>query len=176
MLKAKIMEVVGGTSREPLVLPQSIEWQQISVNPSDSQFIDLLRFEVEQTCRRHGVPPSMVYAAVSGQNVTYANVSQADLHYLKHTLSYPIDLVEDALTDLVSRPKIVRLNRDAILRADTAGRYVAYETALRNRFATVNEVRTLEDMEPFGSDFDEPGIPPMVEPADDDSDEEMTPA
>ena len=170
-LKAAFMRAAEG--REPAVLPQSVTYERIAVDPNDSQFIDLMRFEIEQVCRFFGVPPSMVYAAVSGQNVTYANVTDADLQFLKHTLSYPIDLLEDALSDLLPAPRVARFNRDAILRADTAKRYQAHQMALQNRWRTVNEVRTLEDEQPFDDPaFDEPGIPGVGTPppmADDDA-------
>jgi len=118
-----------------------------------------MRFTVEQTCRRHGVPPSMVYAAVSGQSVTYANVSQADLAFLKHTLSYPIDLFEDALSALIPAPQMIKLNRDAILEGDPELREKILDLQLKNSTRTVNEVRALRDEDPFGPEYDEPGIP-----------------
>ena len=145
--------------REPLVLPQGTTYETIQVNPQDSQFIELMRFTVEQTCRRHGVPPSMVYAAVSGQSVTYANVSQADLAFLKHTLSYPIDLFEDALSALVPAPQVVKFNRDAILEGDPEQREKILDLQLKNRTRTVNEVRAMRDEDPFGPEYDEPGVP-----------------
>lgn len=152
--------VNAAAGREPVVLPKTVGYDRIAVDPDDSQFIDLMRFEIEQVCRFFGVPPSMVYAAVSGQSVTYANVTDADLQFLKHTLSYPIDLIEDALSDLLPDARVVRLNRDAILRADTTKRYQAHAVALKHKWRTINEVRTLEDEEPFdGAEFDEPGIP-----------------
>lgn len=58
-LKLRIKKLFAG-NREPVIIPKSLEPKQIQINPEDSQFIDLMRFEVEQTCRRHGVPPSMV--------------------------------------------------------------------------------------------------------------------
>jgi HK97 family phage portal protein len=146
-------------SRQPAVLGAGMKLEQVQVDPKNSQFIDLLRFCVEEVARFMGVPPSMVYGAVSGQAVTYANVSDADLHYLKHSLSWPIALVEEADSELIPAPQVVRLNRDAILRSDTLGRYQAHEVALRNRWRTVNEVRRLEDEPPFGPEFDEPGVP-----------------
>lgn len=154
--------------REPLVLPQGTTYETIQIDPKDSQFIELMRFTVEQTCRRHGVPPSMVYAAVSGQSVTYANVSQADLAFLKHTLSYPIDLIEDALSALVPAPQVIKFNRDAILEGDPEQRERILDIQLKNRTRTVNEVRALRDEDPFeGPEFDAPGIPgdAVAEPA-----------
>jgi HK97 family phage portal protein len=145
--------------REPLVLPQGTTYETISVSPEDSQFIELMRYTVEQTCRRHGVPPSMVYAAVSGQSVTYANVSQADLAFLKHTLSYPIDLIEDALSALIPAPQVIKLNRDAILEGDPETRERIWDLQLKNKTRTVNEVRAMRDEDPLGDEYDTPGIP-----------------
>lgn len=163
-LKERFLSVTRG-SREPVVLPSSVKWTPLTVNPNDSQFIELMRFEVEQACRRHGVPPSMIYAAVSGQNITYANVTQADLAYLKHTLSYPIDLIEDAWSDLLPETNFVKFNRDAILAGDPTARTQLQAARLKNRMTTVNEVRALEDMDPFTDPiFDQPGVPPWQQP------------
>jgi len=170
--------LVNKDKREPLVLPQGTTYENVQINPQDSQFIELMRYSVEQTCRRHGVPPSMVYAAVSGQSVTYSNVSQADLAFLKHTLSYPIDLIEDALSALIPQPQVVKFNRDAILEGDPEQRERILDVQLKNRTRTINEVRALRDEEPFGPEFDVPGVPSTgtqmalpLDESDDDNDE-----
>lgn len=149
-------------NREPMVLPTGTTYETIQIDPKDSQFIELMRFEVEQECRRHGVPPSMVYGAVSGQSVTYSNVTQADLHYLKHTLSYPIDMFQDALSALLPAPRVVKFNRDAILEGDPMAKVDMHIKRVQNRLATINEVRALDDLDPFpGEEFDLPGVPPF---------------
>ena len=137
-------------------------------NESDSgQFIELQRFAIEEACRFWRVPPSMVYAATSGQNVTYANVSQADLAYLKHSLEGHLVRVEQALSALLPAPQQVRFNRNAFLRSDPVTRSEVVDRRLANRTLTVNEARALEDEQPFGSEFDEPGIPEAYADADD---------
>lgn len=148
------------STREPGVFGSGLDVSRWEINPEDSQFIDLMRFEVEQACRFFGVPPSMAYAAVSGQNVTYANVSQADLQYLKHSLGTWLLDIEDAWSDLLPRPQRVKFNVDALLRMDAETRHKVYETRLRSKTITVNEIRGLEDEAPFPDpDFDEPGTP-----------------
>ena len=137
------------TGREPAVLGSGLKYEAVQVDPKDSQFLELMRFEVEQICRFYRVPPSMVYGAVSGQAVTYANVSQADLHYLKHSLDGYLVRIERALTDLLPRPQVVKFNRDALLRTDTLSRYEAHAIALTNQFMSVDEVRELEDRPPM---------------------------
>jgi HK97 family phage portal protein len=151
-------------NREVAVMGADLKYEKIQVDPKDSQFIDLMRFEVEQACRFWRVPPVMVYAAMSGQAVTYANVTEADINFLKHSLDGYFVRVETAMTAILPRPQHVKLNRNAILRADPKSRYEQYSVALANRQTSVNEVRALEDQPPFGPEFDVPGIPPYLMP------------
>ena len=130
------------------------------VNPDDSQFIELMRFEVEQACRIFGVPPSLVFAAVSGTNVTYANVTQSDLHYLKHSvMAWLVDL-EDALSEFIAGPQVVKYRVDAVLRMDAEARTRVGVMRLQSKQTTVNEQRAYDDLDPFDDPvYDEPGIP-----------------
>lgn len=149
------------TTREPAVFGSGIELEEWPIEPKSTQFIDLLQFEVLQACRFFGVPPRMVYAAVSGQNVTYANVGQDDMQFLKHSLSIWLLDIEDAWTSLLGAPQQqVKFNVDAMLRMDAKERHNLYTVRLHSKTMTVNEVRELEDEEPFDDPlFDEPGIP-----------------
>lgn len=159
VIKQKFLNSVRGT-REPAVFGAGLKHEQVSVNPNESQFIDLMRWAVEEACRFYRVPPNMVFAAVSGQNVTYANVSQADLHYLKHSLDTYLVRIERALTALMPRPQVARFNRNALLRADAETRNKVYDIRLRNETLSINEVRAAEDELPFdGDEYHKPGIP-----------------
>ena len=157
-----IKNVVNGMrqNREPGVFGSGLSVEFPEINPSDSQFIDLMRFEVEQACRFFGVPPSMAYAAVSGQNVTYANVSQADLQYLKHSLGIWLLDIEDAWSSWIPNGEVVKFNVDALLRMDAAGRHELYAVRLANKTMSVNDVHALEDEPPVTDpEFDKPGVP-----------------
>jgi len=147
-------------NREPAVIGAGLEYSPIMIDPNDSQFLGLMQFCIEEACRFWRVPPSMVYASTSGQNVTYANASQADLHYLKHSLEGLLVRIERALSALLTRPQFARFNRNAFLRADPQTRFDIYDKRLRNKTLSVNDVHALED-EPGvdDPDFDEPGIP-----------------
>lgn len=148
-------------NREAAVLGGDLKHEQIQVNPGDSQFIDLMRWSVEDVCRIWGVPPSMVYGAVSGESVTYANVTDADLAFLKHSLDNYFVRLETALTDLLPRPQYVKFNRNAILRTDVTARYASYETGIRNGWLNRNEIRDFEDMTPIAESGDEYVWPPV---------------
>lgn len=160
-IKASVRRLIG--SREPAVLGADLDWQNVQVNPADSQFIELLRFEVEQASRVYGVPPSMIYGAVSGQSVTYQNITQDDLNFLKHSLRYWVNLLQDAWSEHLTAPMVVRFNVDAILQMTARERTEIHQLRLATKTRTVNEVRLLEDEAPFADPvFDEPGIPDTV--------------
>lgn len=158
-IKAAFVNAVRG-NREPAVLGSGLSYTPVMVDPNDSQFIDLMRFAIEEACRFWKVPPAMVYAATSGQSVTYTSVTQADLDYLKHSLEWLLRRIEGALSVLISRPLHVKFNRNAFLASDPDGRWKVHDLRLKNRTTSVNEVRALEDEEPYADPvFDEPGIP-----------------
>jgi HK97 family phage portal protein len=165
-IKQTVIGALRGGSRQPLVWSKGLRWLDAKLDPNANQFIDLLRFEVEQACRLYGVPPSMVYAAVSGQNVTYANVTQSDLHFLKYSVGVWLQDLEDFWTAAIPAPQIVKVNADAVLRMDAKARAELHEIRLRTGTRTVNEVRRLEDEDPFDDPmYDEPGLPGGSEPA-----------
>lgn len=147
-------------TREPGVFGKGLDLKAWEINPEDSQFIDLMRFEVEQACRFFGVPPAMAYAAVSGQNVTYANVTDSDLQFLKHSVQIWLLDIEDAWSTLLADPDSVKFNVDGLLRMDAKSRHEIYRTRLETKTISINGVRELEDEDPFDDPvYDEPGIP-----------------
>jgi HK97 family phage portal protein len=162
-IKASVRRLIG--SREPAVFGADLDWQNVQVNPADSQFLDLLRFEVEQAARTYGVPPSMIYGAVSGQSVTYANASQDDLSFLKHSLRWWVNLLQEAWSEFLPPMQYVKFNVDAMLQMTARERTEIHKMRLETKTRTVNEVRALEDEQPFDDPmYDEPGIPEHVMP------------
>ncbi|MEY4338749.1 MAG: hypothetical protein RLZ14_599, partial [Actinomycetota bacterium] len=147
-------------TREPAVFGGDWSLEKTSVDPKDSQFIDVLRWECEQAARIYLVPPQMIYAATSGQSVTYANASQTDLAFLKWSLRWPLRRLQWAWSAMLPQPWVVRFNVDALLEVTAMERAQVHEIRLRTKTRTVNEVRRIEDEPPFDdAAFDEPGVP-----------------
>ena len=162
---ARVMDRMESGSRKPLFIGSGVNPKQLQVDPANTQWIDIMRFEVENAARFWGVPPSMIYGSVSGQNVTYANVSQADLAFLKTSVEAWIIDLEDAWSALLPQPRFVKFNTDAVLRMDTEARFRVHEVALRTQLASVNELRAYENRPPWPEpEYDRPGIP-ASEPA-----------
>ena len=152
--------------RAPWVHGADITAQPMTIDPQKSQFIELLQFECLQAARIYGVPPTMIYAAVSGSSITYANASQDDLAFLKHSLRWWVNLLQDEWSAWLPSPQSVKLNVDAFLQMTARERAEIHEIRLRTKTRTINEVRDLEDEAPFpGEEYDQPGVPGGITPA-----------
>lgn len=157
-IKQKIVDATRG-NREPLVFGGG-KLDRLQVPPGETQFLDLARFCIEQACRFWRVPPGMVYLAMSGQNITYANVTQNDLQLLKYTLEGYYRRLEGAWSRTLPAAVVVKANRDGVLAADPKTRHEVHKLRLDAKTITVNEVRALEDEDPFDDpECNKPGIP-----------------
>ena len=165
LIKQSVMNMARG-NREPLIVGSDVtKVEPWGANLTDSQFIELLQFEVLQACRVWGVPPSMVYAAMAGQNITYQNIGQADMQFLKFGCQPWVVDLEDAWSELIAVPHSVKFNFSELLRMDDQARADLATTRLANKTVTVNEVRRDDDLEAFANPiFDQPGIPGGSEP------------
>ncbi len=160
-MKERLLQMIQGGRREPLVMPGTHTYTPITVNPEDSQFIETMRYSVEQVCRIFGEDPADHGASAGGTAVTYANRSDADLARLKRR-QFWVTKLQNSLTDLLPRPQVVKLNTSSSLMMTARERHELHKLRLDSRTIRVNEVRRLEDEEPFGPEFDVPGIPPIA--------------
>jgi HK97 family phage portal protein len=172
--KERFMEALRG-SREPVVMGKGWEWQQIQLNPEESQFLETQRFSAAECARIFGpgIPEVLGYSD-GKSSLTYSNVVDRDLHVLKYALNRWLRRLERLLSAFLPRPQYAQFNRDALLQTNTLQRYQAHASALSNRWKTVNEVRDVEDMPPVewgdepndaatGESVDAPPPPPDVE-------------
>lgn len=156
-LKTKFVEALNGTTREPIVLPKDTTYIPLQTNPDDSQFLDTQRYSVEQVCRIFGEDPADHGSSGGGSSMTYANRSDADLARFKRRQFWVVKL-QRALTALLPRPQQVRLNTSSSLMMTTKERHEVHAIRLASNTITVNEIRKIEDEEPFDDPkYDQPG-------------------
>jgi HK97 family phage portal protein len=161
--KDRFMAALRG-SREPLVLGKGWEWQQIQLNPDESQFLETQGFTAAESARIFGPGIAEILGyGTKGSSLTYSNLIDRDLHVLKYALNKWLRRLERLLSMFLPRPQYVRLNRDALLETDTLRRYQAYAIALDKRFKVVNEVRDKEELPPVDWG-DEPNPTPGAAP------------
>ena len=149
LLKIKWMEHYGGKSRIPAVLNASTDIEPLTANANDSQLVEARNQAVSDSANIVGVPGNMVGAPNTSR--TYSNVEAQGLEYLRTSIAPLTTRIEASFTDYLPRGQVAKFNYDSLLRADTYTRYQAHKLALDAGFLTVDEIRELEDLPPFGT-------------------------
>ena len=96
-----------------------------------------------------GIPASIMLAAVDGSNLTYSNIEQSWIEFADYTLAAYTGEIEELLSSLLPRGRVVRFDWDSSRRADMADRYNAYKTAIGSGWLTVDDVRDREGLPPL---------------------------
>ena len=148
-IKQKFIAAVHG-SREPVVMTGGWKYQQVQVNPSDSQFADTMGDLGSQ-----GVPVSPGVAGdggrrpMQGSSITYASVEQRALDFLTYTMQRWITWWERKLGALLPAGQYVKFDLSPLLRTDILTRWTVNHAMIASRTVTQDEVRTGEDMAPL---------------------------
>jgi HK97 family phage portal protein len=133
----------------PVVIGKGLKWAQVQVSPNESQFLETLDASDVDVARIFGVFPEMIGAATKGSNITYANVEQRQLAHQQHTLLPWARRLERMWNRLTPPEMFHRFNFDAAVRVDLKSRYEAHGMAIRDGWASPDERRELEDLEPI---------------------------
>ena len=137
----------------PMLLDNSLKWQQLTVSPEDAQMLETRKFSVEEICRVFGVPPHMI-GHTENSTSWGTGLEQQTLGFQKFTLRRRLKRIEQALTKqlLTTADRIegitIEFNLEGLLRGDSAGRASFYKSGLGDGWLTINEVRALENLPP----------------------------
>jgi HK97 family phage portal protein len=138
--------LTAGAKNGVAVLGNGLSYQPMYLNPRDAQFIEVQAWNVQQVARLFGVPANMLLASVDGNSMTYTNMEQEQMAFVRYTLSQYIVEIESAMSHVAARGTQVKMNVDSLLRSDTLSRYQAHQIALASGWMTVDEVREIEDL------------------------------
>ena len=171
-VKQKFIAAVHG-SREPVVMGGGWKYQQIQTSPQDSQFLSTEQVVDLKVCRFFRVPPEIAAVAVTGSNVTYANVEQRALDFLTYTMQRWITWWERKLGGLLPAGQYVKFDLSPLLRTDILTRWTVNHAQIASRIMTQDEVRAGEDLPPLTAAQkaeinavpDTPLLPPLTRPA-----------
>lgn len=143
----------AGAKNGVAVLGNGLNYQAMYLNPRDSMFIESQAWNVQQVARLFGIPANMLMASVDGNSMTYTNMEQEQMAFVRYTLSQYIVEIDSALTHVTTRGTMVKINVDSLLRSDTLTRYQAHQIAIASGWMTIDEVRAIEDLPTVGGDF-----------------------
>jgi HK97 family phage portal protein len=152
----------GNNVGRTAVLGEGLEWKPLSLNAVDSQLIEQLRWTIDDVARVYRVPMFLIGDA---SRSTYRNSEHMTRQYYANCLQYHIESLEIRFNQALGfQPNVYsEFDLGALLRTEMDVRFTAYRDALQSGWATVNEVRALEDLPPVDGG-DEPMIQIQYQP------------
>jgi len=135
--------------RRPLVYGSDWVYNPIAIKPNEAQFVETAKLTATEIATIYGVPPEKIGGAQGG-SLTYTNVEQASLDYLKFSLRPWLVRIEVALSNLFPRGTFVKFDTTDLLRTDAKTRAEIDQIQLQNQaYREVNEVRADHDWSPM---------------------------
>lgn len=138
----------GANAHKVAVLEEGLKFHQMSIPPEQAQFLETRKFQINEIARIFRVPPHMVGDL---EKSSFSNIEQQSLEFVKYTLDPWVVRWEQSLMQSLLLPSekatvSIRFNLDGLLRGDYQSRMQGYSVGIQNGFFSVNDVRSLEDM------------------------------
>ena len=132
------------------VLDKGVSFKAIALPPADVQYLEARKFSVSDVARFYGLPPHLV-GDVERSTSWGTGIEQQNMQMLTFTADPWLVRIEQRWTREVigDGSTYMKFNRKALLRADTAARFLAYQRAVNNGWMSPDEVRELEEQEPL---------------------------
>jgi HK97 family phage portal protein len=136
-------------NRDIFVTGNDWDYDMIQAEQAGADWIAAKSFGIGDIARFFDCPSDLIDASVSGSSVTYANMTQRNLQFLVMSLGPAVSRRENALSRLSSRPRFVKLNRNALLAMDPQTQASVISTRITSRTLAPSEARALYDQAPF---------------------------
>ena len=134
-------------TRQLAVLSEGFDYQAINATPQDLMFTDVAAQSTQTIARLFGVPARLLLTGVDGTSDTYANLSDENQQFYRHTLMAYTNAIEDALSACLPRGTSVRFNYEGLYKADQKTRWEMYDIATAGQaWMTPDEVRAKEGL------------------------------
>ena len=152
--KTEFQKSFTGVNRhKTAVLPMGVTYKPLSISNEDAQYLETRRFQRNEICAIFGVPPHLVGDL---ERATFSNIEHQDISFVKHTIRPWLVTIEQSIRrSLIIAPNLyfAEFNVNGLMRGDAESRSKYYATALgsggHTPYMTVNEIRSLENMNPI---------------------------
>lgn len=135
---------------KPMVLAGGATWQPSMMTPSDAQYLETRKFQINEVCRWFRVPPHKIQDIVAHASQGGGmGIEQQAGEFAQDTLLTWVNRLELADSALVPRGQYVKYNLNAYVRADMATRYEAYTKARLGGWMNADQICALEDLPPL---------------------------
>lgn len=129
------------------------KWHNQLITPNEAQYIETKYQTNTEIYGIYRLPPAF---AQNYEKATYANASQQDQVYVKHTLTPWLKLIEQECDKKLfkesnfyrTNPLYTKFNVNSILRGDIETRFKTYHDMILDGVYNADEVRSFENMPP----------------------------
>jgi len=149
-IRAQWTENFGGAHNagKTPVLQAGMEFEPLSMNLEDAEWIAARQFSVEEVCRLFRVPPTMIGDLRHGN---YSNTLELARHFVVHTLRRHLVMWEQAVANqlLSDRARAIyhaEHSVEGLLRGDSGSRAGFYQRGIEDGWLLRSEVRQLENL------------------------------
>lgn len=137
-----------GTPNGVAVLDADLDFQSVTVNPSDAQLLETRQFNVIDICRFFGVSPVKAFDLTKS---SYNTIEQMQLAFLTDTLQPMLQKFENEFQRKLYKPSekdniAIRFSTAPLLRADKQSQANYYNTLFQMGVMTINEIRKELDL------------------------------
>lgn len=137
-----------GTPNGVAVLEGNMDFQPITVNPSDAQLLETRQFNVIDICRFFGVSPVKAFDLSKS---SYSTVEATQLAFLTDTIAPLLEKFELEFERKLYKPSErnnieVRFDTSVLLRADKTSLASYYNTLFQIGAVSINEIRKILDL------------------------------
>lgn len=139
-------------SHKLMILEEGLKYHQITIPPDAAQFLETRKFQVTEIARIFRVPPHMLGDL---ERATFSNVEHQGIEFVQYTMHPWLVRWEQSIRmKLLSQRErragfYAKFNVNGLLRGDFKSRYESYTQAINNGWMTPNQVRELEEMNPY---------------------------
>lgn len=133
----------------PAIIDQGMKWTQFQGKNNDAQFIEALTFQISQIARYFGVPPHKVNEL---SRATFSNIIEQSIEVVQDTIMPWVKRFEEE-ADYKLLPAsgkfYCKMNTNALMRGDPKSRSEFYRVMVMIGAMSPNDVRKLEEMNPY---------------------------
>lgn len=138
----------SGNSHQIAVLEEGLQYKSIGISPNEAQFLETRRFQINEIARIFRVPLHMIGDL---ERATFSNIENQSLEFVKYTIDpwvvrWEQSIQKSLFSETEKSEYFVKFNVDGLLRGDYESRMKGYATGIQNGFLSINDVRSLENL------------------------------
>jgi len=140
----------SGNAGKTGLLHNGAEFQTVSMNLVDAQFLETMKFNRSQIAGIFGVPPHMIGDL---ERATFSNIEHQSINFVIYSLlpylvNFEQTITRDLLTPQERTEYRAKFSVDGLLRGDSKARAEFYKALFNMGAIEIDEIRKLENMNP----------------------------